>query len=299
MYRELTARIATDEELLQIAEALPPDKRQPNLLLNAVNYLGGIDPHYDAFRSFFFEHLDEVLELVHTRSTQTNEIGRCATLLPALAALRPPLALIEVGASAGLNLLLDDYAYDYGDGRVVGDATAGVVLPCALRNDVPVPTRIPEIIWRRGIDLNPVDVTDAEATRWLQSCVFFDHDDRRERLAAAIPAARRHPPEIVRGDLVEEIAGVVADAPKDATVVVFHSAVLAYLPRERRGEFAAILAGLDVVWLSNEAPHVVGSLMSALDRPLPEGEICFLLGRDGTEPLAFTHHHGRWIEWLG
>jgi hypothetical protein len=279
-------------------EALPSPKQQPNLFLSAANHLGGIRPDYDAFRSFVSSHLDDVLELVHSRSTQTNEIGRCATLLPALGLLPPPLALIEVGASAGLNLLLEDYRYDYGDGRVLGDTSSGVVIPCRLCNDVPLPDRVPEVSWRRGIDLNPIDVNDPEATRWLESCVFFDHFDRRERLTAAIASARTHPPEIVQGDLVEEIAAVVADAPKGATMVVFHSAVLAYLERERREVFADVVRDLDVVWLSNEGPSVVRSLKTALDRPLPE-EVCFVLGRDGREPLAFTHPHGRWIEWLG
>ena len=265
--------------------------------MSAANHLGGIRPDYEAFRAFVSSHLDDVLELVNSRSTQTNEIGRCATLLPALGLLPPSLALIEVGASAGLNLLLDEYGYDYGDGRVLGDTSSGVVIPSRLRNDVPLPGRVPEVSWRRGIDLNPIDVNDPEATRWLESCVFFDHVDRRERLTAAVAWARAHPPEIVQGDLVEELTAVVADAPKEATVVVFHSAVLSYLERERREVFADLVRELDVVWLSNEGPSVVGSLKSALDRPLPK-EVCFLLGRDGGQPLAFTHPHGRWIEWL-
>jgi hypothetical protein len=211
--------------------------------------------------------------------------------------LPEPLALIEVGASAGLNLVLDRFAYDYGDGRFVGDRSSSVVIPCALRNHVPVPERIPAIVWRRGIDLRPIDVSDEEAVGWLQSCVFFDHADRRDRLAAAIELARADPPEVVKGDLVEEISGLAADAPSGATVVVFHSAVLGYLEPDQKARFAELMHELPVVWLSNESPPLVGSLLSALDRPLPSG-LCFLLGRDGNAPLAFTHHHGRWIEWI-
>ncbi len=282
---------------MSILEALPERKQQPNMFLSAVNHLDGIRADYGEFRSFVSSHLGDVLELVHSRSTQTNEVGRCATLLPALGMLPQPLALIEVGASAGLNLLLDGYRYDYGDGRALGDDASEVVIPCRLLNDVPLPDRVPEVAWRRGIDLNPLDVNDPEAMRWLQSCVFFDHADRRERLAAAVGYALRHPPVIVRGDLVDEIAGVVAEAPKEATVVIFHSAVLAYLESERRQEFADIVRELDVVWLSNEGPSVVRPIKSALERPLPK-EVCFLLGRDGELPLAFTQPHGRWIEWL-
>lgn len=219
-------------------------------------------------------------------------------MLPVLGLLPPPLALIEVGASAGLNLLLDRYAYDYGEAGVLGDPASPVVIPCVLRNEVPLPDRVPEVVWRHGIDLEPIDVRDDDAVRWLESCVFVDHADRLGRLRAAIELARVDPPVITRGDLVEEITGVVARAPADATVVVFHSAVLAYLEEERRREFGRVLADLGVVWISNEGPSVVRGLKDALDRPLPQ-EVCFVLGRDGREPLAFTHHHGRWIEWLG
>lgn len=238
-----------------------------------------------------------MLGLVRSRRTQTNEIGRCATLLPALGLLPQPLALIEVGASAGLNLLLDRYTYDYGEGRVLGEGSS-VMISCELRNDVPLPQAVPEIVWRRGIDIEPVDVRDDGAVRWLQSCVFADHAHRLERLRGAIEIGRSDPPIVIKGDLVELIADVVAEAPRDATIVVFHSAVLAYLEPERRARFTALLGELPVVWLSNEGPSVVRSVKDALDRPLP-AELCFLLGRNGTEPLAFTHHHGRWIEWLG
>lgn len=294
-YKALSARLVEDEELTGILDALPTEQMQPQLFFAAVNHLGGIHADYDIFRSFVLDRLDRVLEIVRTRRTQTNEIGRCATLLPALGSLPQPLALIEVGASAGLNLLLDRYAYDYGGGRRLG--TSDVVIPCALRNDVPVPSQIPEVVWRRGIDLEPVDVNDPEAVAWLESCVFADHVDRRERLRAAIELARVDPPVVERGDLIDEIARVVAEAPKDATIAVFHSAVLNYLPPERRDRFAELMRELPVVWLSNEGPSVVSGVRAALDRQLPR-EICFLLGRDGTEALAFTHQHGRWIEWL-
>lgn len=296
-YRSVCHGIVADDEILAVLDRLTERERQPNLVLAAVNHLGGMTADYTAFRTFLLERLDDLVALVRTRRTQTNEIGRCATLLPALGQLRPPLALIEVGASAGLNLLLDRYAYDYGVAGVLGDTSSRVVIPCELRNDVPLPEALPDVVWRRGIDIDPVDVLDDDAVAWLQSCVFVDHTDRLARLRAAIELARQDPPPIVEGDLVEEIAGAVADAPRDGTVVVFHSAVLAYLEPDQRSRFARIVRGLDVAWLSNEGPSVVRTLKDALHRPLPP-ELCFLLGRDGHSPLAFTHPHGRWVEWL-
>jgi hypothetical protein len=89
------------------------------------------------------------------RRTQTNEPARCATLLPALAQLPPPLALIEVGASAGLTLLTDRYSYDYARHRITGRDPLAPTLRCQPGGPVPLPDRVPEIAWRAGLDLNP------------------------------------------------------------------------------------------------------------------------------------------------
>ena len=124
------------------------------------------------------------MDLLRHRRTQTNEVGRCAILLPVLARLQGPLALVEVGASAGLCLLLDRYRYRYGD-RSVGDASAPVLLDCEVSGPVPVPKRVPEVAWRRGIDVARIDVTDDDDVRWLEACVWPDQTERIARLLAA------------------------------------------------------------------------------------------------------------------
>src|SRR6266567_66998 len=92
-----------------------------------------------------------------SRTTQTNEPARCAVMLPLLAQLPQPLALLEVGASAGLCLLPDRYGYDY-DGYTLGSGPP--VLKTHVENDPPLPNHLPEIVWRAGLDLDPIDVTD-------------------------------------------------------------------------------------------------------------------------------------------
>jgi hypothetical protein len=154
LYERFALGVAGDRELLELLEQLPPAKQQPNLLLATVLYLGGRQPDYGAFRAFVLDHADHVLATLAARQTQTNEVGRCALLLPLLARLPGPLALVEVGASAGLCLLADRYAYDYG-GTIVGDPASAVLLRCQPRGPVPIPTALPEVVWRRGIDLAP------------------------------------------------------------------------------------------------------------------------------------------------
>jgi hypothetical protein len=212
LYERLALGVAGDRELLELLGRLPPAKQQPNLLLAAVLYLGGRQPDYDAFRAFVLDHADQVVATVMARQTQTNEVGRCALLLPLLARLPGPLALVEVGASAGLCLLPDRYAYDYG-GTILGDPAAPLQLACQPRGPVPIPTTLPMVVWRRGVDLDPVDLHDPDAVRWLECCIWPDQPERLARLQAAVAIAQTDPPEVVRGDLLELVGPVVADAP--------------------------------------------------------------------------------------
>ena len=164
--------------------------------------------------------------MIRARRTQTNEPARCATLLPALAQLPPPLALIEVGASAGLTLLPDRYSYDYAGYRLAGSDPDAPTLRCQPRGPVPRPAGIPAITWRAGLDLNPLDVTSDDDVRWLSCLVWPGEGDRQERLAAAIAIARRNPPAVHRGDLRADLPALAAQAPAGATLVIYHTAVL-------------------------------------------------------------------------
>lgn len=112
VYADITERISGDARTLDYIAALPVDKRQPNLL-GAVQYLCGPLTGWQSFRDALANYAPEIELVVRTRTTQTNIPVRCATLLPALAELSQPLALIEVGASAGLCLYPDRYGYRY------------------------------------------------------------------------------------------------------------------------------------------------------------------------------------------
>ena len=171
LYEEFALGVAKDADVLAFLHTLPEAKRQPNLLFGAVKYLTGVMSDYGAFRAFVVSHMEDLRQLMSSRSTQTNEPGRCAVLLPLLAALTQPIALLEVGASAGLCLLPDRYRYDYG-GRRVGPADSPVTFPCEPRGSVPVPEAVPEVAWRLGVDLRPLDVTDPDTGIWLSALVW-------------------------------------------------------------------------------------------------------------------------------
>jgi hypothetical protein len=293
-YEELALAVAADPAILGFLSTLPAPKRQPNLLFAAARLLRGEPPDRAGLRALVSQRGAELSAVLMTRRTQTNEPARCATLLPALAALPGPLALIEVGASAGLTLLPDKYSYDYGGHRVAGTDPLAPVLDCRPLGPVPLPDRVPEVAWRAGLDLNPLQVTSEDDVRWLHCLVWPDEAGREERLSAAVESARRDPPPVYRGDLLTDLPDLVAKAPRDATVVVFHTAVLGYVRPPDRAEFAKTVSQLGVTWLSNESPGVLAGT-SADGRHGRD----FLLVRDGTDQVAVTDAHGTWVRWLG
>jgi hypothetical protein len=297
LYAEWAAGVAGDDEALRWLAGLPRGKRQPNLLFAAVRLLGGTPGGFPEFLAVLSERRAEVEAVVLARRTQTNEPARCALLLPVLAALPQPLALLEVGASAGLCLLPDRYAYDYAGHRV---GNGGPLLRCRPDGAVPLPRAVPQVVWRAGLDLSPVDVRDPDATRWLELLVWPGEEYRLDDLHGALAVARRDPPRVVRGDLLTDLPALAAEAPADATLVIFHTAVLAYVPSAGRAAFADAVAALDAVWLANEGPRVLGlegdgpALASG---PPPEAPYDMALARDG-DVIAWTDGHGAAVRWL-
>ena len=171
-----------------------------------------------------------------------------------------------------------------------------IVLRCAVTGPVPLPDRLPEVVWRAGLDLNPLFPSRADDRRWLASLIWPEQIDRAERLDRALDLVAADPPRLDEGDLLVDLPGLLADAPTDATLVVFHSAVLAYLDHEQCARFADVMVDLKrtrgVHWVSNEAPGVIAG--ADID-PRPRGR--FILAHDKM-PIAVTGPHGHSLAWL-
>lgn len=304
IYTAWAEGVAADDEVIALLLELPRPKRQANLLFAAARHLGAGEGTYADLRAWLLRHWDDVRELMLARSTQTNEAGRCATLLPALARIPGPLALMEVGASAGLCLYPDRYSYRFTVTGAVGaefaqsttldpaDGPSAVVLDCELTN-VSVPERLPEVAWRAGIDLNPLDITDVDQREWLTSLIWPEHEARRERLLAAASIAAADPPHLVRGDLLDTVESLLAEVPAGTQPVVFHSAVLAYVDAEVRACFASLMRSRDdVVWISNEGAGVLPDTPAQLETLGVEADGRFVLSVDG-RAVALTGPHGQ------
>jgi hypothetical protein len=321
LYEQLALAAAEDPEVLSLLLPASPSDRFPHLLMASVQHLllgegtapleafAGTDP-YPLFRDWSLGHRDEIEALTAARVVQTNEVARCAGLMPCLAAVAEatgqPLALLEVGSSAGLNLLFDRYRYDFGPGRSIGSPDASVVVRPRIDGTAPVVAALPEVAWRRGLDRNPVDVTDDDAVRWLRACIWPEQQARRELLDQAVAVARQDPPTIVQGDALEALGDLARSAPEDAALCVSHSAVLAYLPDPARfGErLAEVAEERPLWWVSGEPPGFVPPLAKLGPAPARNeaGHLAFNYGIvplnvPGQEPraVAAADPHGIWL----
>jgi hypothetical protein len=296
-YEEWAHGVADDPDTIALIDQLPPPRRQPNLVFSAARFQGAPTAPYHLFREWLHAHWIEVRATALTHATQTNEAGRCALHVPALAGIDGPLALLEVGASAGLCLYPDRYSYRYPGHPPLDpdDGESTVVLDCDASGPVPVPSRLPEVAWRGGIDLNPLDVRHADDLAWLDALVWPEHDDRRQRLRAAAAIVAADPPTIVAGDLNEKLRELAAEVPADATLVVFHTAVLAYLDEASRARFAETIRGLPGHWLSVEARSITPGIRVRDD--VENDSTDFVLALDGVQH-AWAQPHGRAIRWV-
>ncbi len=324
LYAQLSAALADWPGLEDLLADAPDPARVPVNLFAAVHYLLLADPTdplarfypnlaggrtapgdpVPNFLAFCADHSAEIRELVATRLPQTNEVGRASLLVAGLAELpRGPRAHLDIGASAGLNLILDRLAYS--DGRGVLGASE-LVLECTVRPEGRrLASELPVITSRLGLDANPLDLTNADDARWLEACVWPDQADRFVRLQQAIELFLADPAPLCRGDAVSDLTSTV-DALDGGVPVVTTTWTLCYLDAGRQHEFAAVLADLgaerDLDWVWAESPFVVAAL------PAPPG----LVGSDPTllgfsswrggrrtdRALAQCHPHGYWLTWL-
>ena len=333
LYDSIVRTVAETPDVLEMVAAAPSSAHLPNVLLAAVHYVLLAEPDHPLARiyasadlhavdaadaaSLFVEvcrsRRAEIEVLLRTRHTNTNEVGRSAVLGPALTEVASrvgaPLALVDVGCSAGLNLLCDRYRLDYGREGSTGPADAPVDVTCELLGDgrPPIPPSLPPIVARVGIDVDPVDVGDDDQVRWQLACVWPD-TGRLARTRAAIAEAARAEVRIVDGDAVATIASVVGDLPGDAVAVVITTWAFAYFAREHRQAFIDELRALGrsrpVAWVSGEGAGVVSYFEGVVPPVDAMGTTASLLGLvvfDGTEEhatlLGFVHPHGRSLEW--
>ena len=321
LYEHLAQRVAIDVQLLALTGDVRPRHLQPNLLFAAVHYLllagkqsdlsrsyasvsgaTSFDPDvFRQFRSFCIAHADEIRDLTSVRRVQTNEVRRCASLVPAFSAAATVLgvdraAFVEIGASAGLNLQWDRYRCEYDRDLAWGDPSAEVRLACELRGDrYPAVRPLPAVAQRYGIDIDPLDVRNTEDVLWLRALTWPECTDRMELLALAIDVARAEPPTLIAGDAAEIFPAVAESIASNLAVIVYHSFTMNQLGTAQREmledafcEFGARrpLARVSFEWPVG-AEHPVLSLTNYSAVQIDRSK------------LATCHPHSTWMRWVG
>jgi len=326
LYERISLAVAGESELLEYLRTVPPSAQLPPALLAAVHYLVLEDAdtalaaiyvgaaHEDPgplFLDFWRAHRDAVDHILATRHIQTNDCGRSALIAPGLTWLAPRFggrfSLIDVGASAGLNLLCDSYRLDYGPFGATGPADSPVAVECRVTGgEPPIADRLPAFVTRLGIDRSPIDLTDPTDVRWLLACVWPD-SGRLERTAASIELAQQSPPRVIASDANTALPDVLTGLPPGVAAVIVTTWAFAYFSLEDRQEFIALLdaASLqrDIAWLSAEGPGTVEPLFeAAAAHPDPSGSdvlgaVLFQGGTHQGKFLGFVGAHGAWIDW--
>lgn len=321
LYMRLSEGVRDDPQLRAFAAQAKKGQPQANILFGAVHYLllrgadhalrrfypnlnGGVrvegeDP-FPHFIDFVAKHHDQLVPLIVSKVTNTNEVGRSALLHPAFRAVAKdagePLNLIEIGPSAGLNLIWDRYGVRYHRGTATLDLPVpnpALVIDCELRGDKDPPLGpTPRIESRIGLELNPVNLDDAAQRDWLRALVWPDTHGRFERLESALKVYASERPEIRVGSALDLLPDAFRAIPEDRPVCVYHSYVVYQFSIEMREALDSILtlAGLRrPIWRIAVEGKVDGTNSIEMIR--------YHDGVRDAQTLALCHPHGRWLDW--
>jgi hypothetical protein len=296
LYAELLRRYADDPVAAKIVGP-EPKWDAPLRLLGGLHFLvlGGRADWDDPLE----QHRGFLSDFVQTQGVQTNEVQRSWVLLPLLLRVAQRAGaetfdLVELGPSAGLNLVWDRYGYRYEAGEW---GPENALLRFGGEERKPVPADLlelrPTVRARIGIDRAPIDVTTEHGARLLRAFVWAGQEERMRKLDKAIEALRADPPELVRGDFVEALPEVLAAQPRDGLTIVFQTASFGYIGDEGRARVRAVLerTGEDrqLAFISTGKPRAPEDDCWGLRLVYwPGGE---------REFAGHADFHGSWLQW--
>lgn len=315
LYETLSYEISEDSDLLELACFIPEDQPIPNLFFAAVQYLlmdtqDDLKRYYvsftespllvqDAFpyfKKYVLSNEEALKQLFRSKLVQTNEVRRCAYLYPMFADIyekhRMPLALIEIGASAGLQLGIEQYRYIYNDKLVVGNLNSSLTIHAQNRGkELPRSIKeIPVVETRIGVDLNPIDLQNKEELKWLQALIWPEHQERKNLLNQSASIIKNLDIQLIRGDAVEQIEEICDQIPLNQLIVIFHTHVANQIPIHLKDE---LIENLKRMSAKRSIYHCYNNMYDTL---LHQDYMADKIVHS-KRVLGETDGHARWFTW--
>ena len=313
LYEFLSSKIAEDTNILDLAKEAREGQPMPNLFLGAVHYLlmkgynhplAGFYPSlteqpfpkeqaYPVFEDFCSSYSDKIIELIKSKIVQTNEVRRCSYLYPVFSRIShmtsKPLALIEIGTSAGLQLFVDKYSYSYGTDKIVGNLDSEVHLISEIRGNKSLLKPLPhfDVATRIGVDLHINDVRNTEDYLWLKALIWPEHGERRELFEKAASYVSNQTLSLIEGDGVEILRSLAAEIPEEQVICVFHTHVANQMPVETKEK---LLEQIKEIGKRRAIFHIYNNIYDAklhFDY--------YLEGQESLNTIGETEGHGRWF----
>ncbi|MEH7225258.1 DUF2332 domain-containing protein [Bacillus sp. JJ1566] len=315
LYEFLSLKITEDDDILELASHARKGQPSSNLLFGAVHYLllkgkdhqlrefypsivtnpRNVEESFIHFKDFCLQFSDEIISLLQEKLVQTNEVRRCSYLFPAFQSIyntvKKPLALIEIGTSAGLQLLWDQYSYSYGTNEVYGNKDSALHITSEIKgNKTPnLQDFIPPVAARIGIDLQPINLKDQENELWLQALIWPEHHERRALFEKAAEYVKANELRLIEGNGVELLCDLSEEIPKDFAICVFHTHVANQMPSDVK---TSLLEQVQRIGAEREIFHLYNNIQ---DRNLHLDY--YLNGKEYQNVVGETEGHGRWFTW--
>ena len=314
LYEFLSLQIASDEQLLELSTYVSEGQPKPNMLFGAVHYLllqgsnHQLKDYYESitnppknkegsfplFKDFCLKNKQKIINIVKSKLVQTNEVRRCAYLYPtfcyAFNQVNKPLAMIEIGTSAGLQLMWDKFSYSYGNDNKFGDVNSTVHITAEVKGERPeIPISSPPVKSRIGVDLNIIDFNNDEDYNWLKSLIWPEHKERLKLFDDAAELLKKHPPNLINGDGVLLLDSIVKEIPIDQAICVFHTHVANQMPKDMK---INLLNKIEKIGLERDVVHVYNNIW---DKSLHLDH--WINGKETKLIVGDTDGHGRWFQW--
>lgn len=315
LYEYLAANIANDMDLLTLAAHSKSGQPVPNLLLGAVHYLllSGVEHELGAyyatiadqpkdasgaifcFKDFCIQNENKIIQLLESKLVQTNEVRRCTYLYPSFCHIyrisKKPLTLIELGTSAGLQLLWDQYTYSYNSSQKYGSKHSALEISAEIKGDK-FPflfEHSPPVTRRIGLDLHLNNLNNSEDYLWLKALIWPEHKERNTYFEKAADYLKSQPIELIEGDGISILPEIIPTISQDSSICIFHTHVANQIPTEAKKKLSAQIQFLGK---EREVFHLYNNMWD------PDLHLDYYInGNEHRETLAETDGHGRWFKW--